>query len=183
MSGMHVIARSALSAGVALLFVTTASAGVWEDELTVTQDPIFQSRSCIATAPDDAVYVLYPDWTDWENTQVLIKSSTDHGHTWSEPATLASGTAYDNVGLAVDETGGVHVLLVEFYEDDEGEYKLLYHMKSTDGGETFTEPARVGDRPNIESLRIFTMPGHLCIYGQNADWDLEQDFNYTLRER
>ena len=103
-------------ATIAMLLVTTsgvASAGIWEDEFPITQDPIFQYRSYITTAPDDTLYVLYPDWTDWEDTRVYLIRSADYGDTWTEPALLAEGTAYDDFQIHAD-AAGVHVLLVEW---------------------------------------------------------------------
>ena len=58
-----------------LLVESSAVAGDWEDELPVVQDPVFQYRHYVAVAPDDTLYVLWPDWTDPDDTQVMLTSS------------------------------------------------------------------------------------------------------------
>jgi len=166
-----------LAAAVCLFIATGALAGVWEDEMRITDDAWTQYRSYIATAPDDTLYVAWPDWTDWEDTKINLMKSTDRGHTWTGPWIVAEGLAYDNMELCADENG-VHLLLVEFYEDEEYEYKLLYYANSQDGGETFTDPIRVGDRQNIEMLRFFSGGGTLFIYAQNYDHENEIAYNY-----
>ncbi|HUU95718.1 MAG TPA: sialidase family protein [Phycisphaerae bacterium] len=167
-----------LMATLGLLFVNTATAGEWEDEFSITQDPVLQYRSYITTAPDDTVYVLWPDWTDWEDTKVMLMKSTDQGHTWTGPWVTFDGLPYDNMDICAD-ADAVHLLLVEFYEDDENEYKWLYHAKSVDGGETFAEPVQVGERENIEAINSFTGPDNTyCIYAENYDHDSELEYNY-----
>ncbi len=166
-----------LTAVSTLLFAGAAAGGEWEDEFPIIQDPVLQYRSYIATGPDDTVYVLWPDWTNWEDTKVMLTRSTDKGHTWIGPEIIFEGLAYDDMDIAAD-TDGVHLLLVEFYEDEVSEYKLLYYAKSTDGGVTFSTPVRVGERQNIEFIELFTSPGYIFIYAQNMDWDLDEAFNY-----
>ena len=160
-----------------LLITDAAAAGVWEDEFPITQDPLPQYRSYITTAPDDTGYVLWPDWTDWEDTKVMLMRSTDKGHTWTAPWITFEGLPYDNMDICAD-ADAVHLLLVEFYEDEEAEYKWLYYAKSVDGGETFTDPVQVGERENIEAIEVFTAPGMIYIYAQNYDHEYEQEYNY-----
>jgi len=121
--------------------------------------------------------VLWPDWTDWEDTKVMLMWSTDKGHTWTGPSIIFEGLAYDNMDIAAD-ADGVHLLLVEFYEDEVSEYKLLYYAKSTDGGVSFSTPTRVGTRENIEAIKLFTGPGKLYIYAENYDHEAEIAYNY-----
>jgi hypothetical protein len=144
----------------------TAVAGVWADEMPITQDPVPQSRSYITTAPDDTVFVLWPDWTDFEDTQVNLMRSDDQGFTWTVPDTIFSGAAYENFQLLADEAG-LHLLLVEFTEDEDNEYKHLYYTRSDDGGATFLDPVRVGKRDNVEGIKLFSGPGRLYIYAFN----------------
>ena len=155
---------------VSVLLATDVARGAdWEDELAITQDPVWQYRSYITTAPDDTVYVAWPDWTDWEDTKIMLMRSTDHGHTWTGPWITFEGLPYDNMDICAD-ADGLHLLLVEFYEDEEAEYKWLYYAKSVDGGDTFSDPVQVGRRENIEAIKLFTSPGYIFIYAQNMDW-------------
>jgi len=161
-----------------LLLATDVAVGAdWEDELAITQDPVWQYRSYITTAPDDTVYVAWPDWTDWEDTKIMLMRSSDHGHTWTGPWITFEGLPYDNMDICAD-ADSLHLLLVKFYEDEEAEYKWLYYAKSVDGGETFTDPVQVGERENIEVIKLFTSPGYIFVYAQNMDWETEQQYDY-----
>jgi hypothetical protein len=163
---------------VALLLATSAAlGGDWEDELAITQDPVWQYRSYITTAPDDTVYVGWPDWTDWEDTKIMLMRSSDHGHTWTGPWITFEGLSFDNMDICAD-ADALHLLLVKFYEDEEAEYKWLFYAKSVDGGETFSDPIQVGERQNIEAIKLFTSPGYIFIYAQNMDWETEEPYNY-----
>ncbi|UCD75734.1 MAG: hypothetical protein JSV91_02230 [Phycisphaerales bacterium] len=167
----------AAAAAFAAFAAGIAGAGQWQDEFAITQDPWTQYRSYISTAPDDTVYVLWPDWTDWEDTKVNLMKSADHGQTWEGPWIIFEGLAYENMDLCADAEA-VHVLLVEFYEDEVNEYKLLYHTKSLDGGLTFTPPVRVGERENIEMIRLYTHGGVIYVYAQHYDFDQDIAYNY-----
>jgi hypothetical protein len=70
---------------------TTALAGVWEDEIPITQDPLPQFRGYITTAPDDTVFVRWPDWTDFEDTWVNRIRSDDQGQSWKPPDVIFEG--------------------------------------------------------------------------------------------
>ena len=158
------------SAGVTL-------AGVWNDEVPVTQDTMYQYYHYVAAAPDDTLYVLWPDWRDFEDTQVILERSTDRGQTWAESATIFSGAAYDRFDLLAD-AAGLHLLLIEYIEDDEAEYKMLYYTFSADGGDTFSEPIRVGTRDSIEDIQLCTYNGGLYVYVQDYDFDEEITYHY-----
>ena len=166
-----------LVAAATLLVADAASGGLWEDELPVIQDSVAQNRSYLTIAPDDTVYALWPNWDDWEDTQITLTTSADRGNTWSEPAILFDGLPYDNMDIHAD-ADGVHLLLIEFFEDDENEYKWLYYTKSVDGGETFSEPIQVGERQNIEAIKLFTAPGMIYIYAENYDFEIDVEYNY-----
>ena len=55
-----------------LLVNCTAVAGEWDDEFPITQDPVIQYRLYPTVGPDDMLYVLWPDWTIWEDTKVML---------------------------------------------------------------------------------------------------------------
>ncbi|MHC4383809.1 MAG: sialidase family protein [Planctomycetota bacterium] len=151
-----------------------AVAGVWEDEIPITQDPLPQFRSYITTVPDDTAYALWPDWTDFEDVKVNLIRSEDQGHTWTPPHVIFEGAAYENFQLLAD-AAGLHLLLVEFTEDDENEYKHLYYTRSDDDGVTFSEPVRVGERDNVEAIKLFSDTGKLYIYAFNIVFALKGD--------
>ena len=142
-----------------------AFAGDWGIEFPVTQDPLLQYRSYITVAPDDTVFVLWPDWSDFEDTKVTLIRSGNKGSTWSAPSILFDGKAYENFDLLADEDG-LHLLLVEFWEDND-EHKELYYTRSLDQGISFLKPMRVGIRDNIEQVKLFSNSGTLFIFARN----------------
>ncbi|MGD8453386.1 MAG: exo-alpha-sialidase [Phycisphaerae bacterium] len=167
---------------VVLLAAGVASGGDWEDESFITQDPVVQYVTRVATGPDDALYVLWLDWTDWEDTKITLMMSPDKGETWNGPWIAFDGMPYDNAAICANEQG-LHLLFTEYFEDEEEEYKWLYCANSTDGGETFAEPVRVGERDNIEAVDAFTYGDVLFVYAQNMDWEFEIIYSYLYVSR
>jgi len=160
-----------------ILLCGTAGGGEWEDEFPITQDLLFQYRSYLTTAPDDTVFVLWPDWSDYEDVKVNLMKSTDHGQTWIGPTIIFEGLAYENMDLHAD-ADGLHLLLVEFWEDEENEYRYLYYSRSVDGGDTFSTPVRVGTQSNIQTIKLFSGGGNIYVYGKDSDYESGGDFNY-----
>jgi len=166
----------ALMTAISHIAASGARAGVWEDEMPITQDFIFQYRSSIAAAPDDTLYVLWLDQTDWEDAKVNLMKSTDKGHTWTEPLVIFEGGAFVDGGVCADEHG-VHVILVEFTEGG-GEFQYLYYARSEDGGVTFSDLVRIGERDNIGTISIFSRDGALVIHAQHWGDDPDGPENY-----
>ena len=159
-----------------LLTASGARAGVWEDEMPITQDSAPQDPSRIDIAPDDTIYVLWLDGTVWEDTKVGLMKSTDKGHTWTEPVVIFEGGAFVDAGVCADEHG-VHVILVEFTEGG-GEFQYLYYARSEDGGVTFSDLVRIGERDNIGTISIFSRDGALVIHAQHWGDDPDGPENY-----
>lgn len=155
----------------------TALAGEWDDESPITQDPVFQYRSYATVSPDGDTFVLYPDWTDWEDTKVMLMRSANNGKSWTEPHVLFEGSAFDNFDMVADENG-LHLFIIRFHEDDEYEYKRLFYTCSKDRGKTFSTPVRIGTRDNIEALKAFSGDGGLYVYAQN--WFFEEGRDYEI---
>lgn len=89
---------------------------------------------------------LYSCWN--RNNNLVLAHSADHGATWTErdlPAMPAGGTDI-NCDMAVQRNGTIHVVLdtarcTGGVCDDE----LLYHTRSTDGGNTWSAPSFVAN--------------------------------------
>jgi hypothetical protein len=145
---------------------TPALAGEWDDEFPITQDPVLQYRSELTVGPDDTTYVLWPDWTDWDDTKIMLTKSGDKGKTWTAPTEIFGGTAYDNLDILADDRG-VHLLLVDFKEAGPNEYKKLYYSKSTDNGATFSSLVRIGAQENIEQISLFSGCGYLVLFAKD----------------
>jgi hypothetical protein len=165
----HLSRASALTCAAVGLACPYATAGVWEDERPVVVDPVLQFRSYIAAAPDDVLYVLWPDWDNFDNTKVTLTRSVDKGQNWTTPEIIFFGTAYDNFQMIADDDG-LHLILVEFMEEQE-EFKWPYYTRSVDGGATFSEPVRVGEQDNVEGVRLFSdNAGTLYMYACTFDF-------------
>ncbi len=160
-----------------LLINNIAVGGVWEDEFPITQDPVYQYRQYPAVAPDDTLYMLWPDWTVFEDTQIMLTKSPDRGQTWLGPDTIFSGMAYEDFDLLANAEG-LHLLFVELHEHGVNERSLLFHTKSLNGGDTWTTPVRIGDRESIASIKLFSDGGDLFVYAMNYDYDTETRYNY-----
>ncbi len=143
-------------------FAITNARADWDDEFRSTFDPEPQLNCLLARDAGGRLFALWPDWTDFEDTQVRLMSSPDGGVTWSHIETVFSGAAYDQFEMAADEDG-LHVLLVEFTEDDEDEYKQLYYTFSDDNGASFTEPSPVGEHELVEEIRILVAGGEIYV--------------------
>ncbi len=167
---MNTLTSSAKIISLSLLITISISdaviAGDWQDEFPITQDPVLQFRAYLTTAPDDTAYAMWLDWTDFEDTQVSLVKSVDHGQTWTPPTVIFDGFAFDN-GAMLADASGLHVLLVDYTEEGEDETSLLYHAKSIDGGSTFSKRTLVSKYQNIAQIKFITGPGKLYIYAFN----------------
>lgn len=116
---------------------------------------------------------------DWGPQDILLRRSSDGGETWDEPrkivelseeqpqndAAIAQGLAepgvitYNNIVPIVDhEEGVVHFLFCSAYA-------RAYYMRTSDDGETFSEPVEITDtferfREEYDWKVIATGPGH-----------------------
>lgn len=144
----------------------SVQAGDWDDETAITQDPALQFFSFFTIDPMDRAYAMWLDWEDFEDTQVTLVRSDDRGQTWTRQSVIFDGAAYDNAKLVADDAG-LHLLLLDFTEDEENEFKRPYYTRSEDGGKTFNRPVRVGERNNIEYTNLFTDDGMLYLQAMN----------------
>jgi len=92
---------------------------------------------------------LYVAWSDYRNgdIDVFAASSSNHGHSWSEPVRVNSDPIHDGNDqffqwLAVDPLTGV--VYIQFYDrrgDDANRKTRVTLARSIDGGKTFTNYA------------------------------------------
>ncbi|MDF2648478.1 MAG: hypothetical protein K0Q73_4283 [Paenibacillus sp.] len=91
--------------------------------------------------------------SDWADIDILMVRSTDNGQTWSAPSKLVDGISTQNtmnnpVMIAERDTNTVHFLFSK-------EYAQTYHLKSTDGGLTWTNPLDPGSSAPVEITGAF----------------------------
>lgn len=72
-----------------------------------------------------------PTSTDWGHIDIKIIKSTDDGQSWRTVKVITSGETMNNPVLTVCGEV-VHLVYCKNYQD-------IYHLKSLDGGETFSE--------------------------------------------
>lgn len=112
--------------------------------------------------PDDVLYVAYLGPTGGDHTGLLLSRSTDHGVTWSAPATVYRGPVIMAGGEQVALPPFAPQALVANSKDVAitwvdptlpgintaalgSEHHLLQVATSTDGGQTFSQPRTVAD--------------------------------------
>lgn len=98
---------------------------------------------------------------DWADIDVVMRRSTDGGRTWAPMRVLAdagTGTANNPVAIPGAKPGEIHFLYCV-------DYARAFHMRSTDGGATFSKPVEI--TAAFERLRavydwnvIAAGPGH-----------------------
>lgn len=110
----------------------------------------------VVTGPAGELYVF---WSDYEHEEIRFVKSVDHGVTFTLPAALSSlvfprrlpNTAFRNPifpSAAIGPDGAVTVIWEDgrfSAKDDQGGDADIAVSRSTDGGSTWSAPARVND--------------------------------------
>jgi hypothetical protein len=101
-----------------------------------------------------------------EDRGLYLTESTDQGVSWSPPVTVFNAAAagwlvVQDTQFVIDEAGGLHVLMVRGALPPAAATLGAYYTRSTDGGQTWTEPAPVGSENSNWPRLIVTQPGEL----------------------
>jgi hypothetical protein len=93
----------------------------------------------VALDSSEAIYVVWGDTTGG-GRQVMLVRSTDLGETFSEPLNISRspGQAFEPE-IAIDSAGAINIA----WEDTAPGESVIMFSRSRDGGQTFSEPARV----------------------------------------
>jgi len=118
--------------------------------------PVIVSVSCDTTGGsfNDRVYATWadlsgPDTGNATNNHAMIRFaySDDGGQNWQftspHPTNDINSVDRFNPWMDIDDNGGVHVVYLSTQNDPNRLETDLYHVLSTDGGETFGTPLRV----------------------------------------
>jgi hypothetical protein len=157
-------------------------------------------RDFIAVGPDGTVYVTWdygPQRTSVTficttggscafatgDLNVVIQKSTDRGKTWSPMSHISPGfpaSGGDSAPLLVEPSGRIDVLYQGYQITNTTTYTMnpaySYFTSSTDQGQTWSPPVRVGPRGGTMSLAEWWIDGDIAMdAGGNlyATWDTQ----------
>ena len=110
-----------------------------------------------AVAPNGDLYVAYVDTGNPASASMSIVKSTDGGQTFSSPISAATLNAVNPVtggdsvrdnsfpSMVVDKNGAVHITYDAEPVINGPDRSDVYYIRSSDGGHSFTPPARLND--------------------------------------
>ena len=136
--------------------------------------PIDVSRSSgvafdpeIAIDSNDTIHVAWQDNAPGTNV-IKYSRSTDAGQTFSDPKQVSTGTGNaTEAAIATDASGRISVAWV----DETLGHAEAYYARSTNGGESFSEPVDVSNFPNGDVHKATLVTFHNTVYlaFQNGD--------------
>jgi hypothetical protein len=154
-----------------IMFCRSTTGGVtWDDTLIVGDPDDFGGNDAGQfTFPfvdaEGNVYVIWRSWEyisgDWYKVQRMVKS-TDGGQTFTEPEIIFVNNSvyeapggidiYNSVCVDVDITNGpyrgnIYLTVPDGVEDGPYYHADILFMKSSDGGDNWTDPMRINDDP------------------------------------
>jgi hypothetical protein len=99
-----------------------------------------------------------------EGRGVYYTRSVDQGNTWSDFVQVFDGAAADwamvrNSRLAIDSTGGLHLVWVRAALPDVGTPLGVFYSRSTDGGQTWAAPQEISGLNSDNPRVIVSAPG------------------------
>ena len=144
------------------------------DQGATFTDPVDVSRSTgiafdpeIAVDPSDAINVAWQDGALGANV-IKFSRSTDGGQSFSEPEQVSTGTGNaTEAAIATDTSGRISVAWV----DESLGHAEAFYARSTDNGETFSEPIDVSNFKDgdIHKPTLTTFRNVVYLAFQNGD--------------
>lgn len=123
----------------------------------------------------DTVYVVFTDERNSGNRAIYFSRSTDAGQNWSQNIRLAGGSSNFEASwasMALDKYGGIYVV---FQSWEPGPHRNIYFLRSTDGGNNFSDSVLVIDTPYGQQRPSIAVDSS----GQNifVAWDDQRNSN------
>lgn len=121
----------------------------------------------IAVDPGDGINVVWQDTAPGQSV-IMFSRSTDGGGTFSDPKRVSTGTgAATEAAIATDSAGRLSVVWV----DESTGSAQAYYSRSTDNGQTFSDPLNVSSFPNGDIHKPTVIAAHDVVYVafQNGD--------------
>jgi hypothetical protein len=155
--------------GLKVVFLRSADQGeTFTDPLVVSGASTAAFDPEIAVDSSDGINVVWQD-QDSQVSAIMFARSTDGGATFSAPKRVSTGE-----GLAVeaqivaDNEGRLNVVWV----DESSGSAQAYYSRSTDNGETFSDPVNVSNAPNADVHKPVAAVFDDTVYVAYQDGDL-----------
>ena len=178
--GVNVVWGDTSSGGRQVVFLRST-----DQAITFTTPKVISGSSPNAFDPEIAIvplaessagFAIYVVWDDVINGQnvVMFSRSTDAGETFSAPTRVSRGSGSANESnIAADSTGRIHVVWVDTGEGD----AEAFYSRSTDGGDTFSDPVNVSGMRGAEVHKtIVTTSRNRVFVAFNEDQRTRQVF-------
>ena len=153
-----------------ILWKTADNGTSWSDPIYLLNDAdslYIEDKELLAIDRTGGTYDsnIYVVWTRFPNpTSIMFTRSTTGGVSWEESLVMASPDTNDMPAgyfacPVVDADGNVYVVWYGFYESGRDYHTCLKMAKSTDGGQSFTDPEII-----LEINYVYEAPGQITIY-------------------
>ncbi len=166
--GLHLVWGDALEPGRRVVYIRSTDQGLtFSDPLILSGASTTAFDPEIAVDPQDGVNVVWEDADSGVNA-VMFARSTDGGASFSEPKRLSSGEGRaDEAQIAADSSGRLNVVWV----DESSGSSQAYYSRSTDQGETFSEPINASNMPdgNIHKPVVVVFNDNVYLVYQDGD--------------
>jgi hypothetical protein len=151
------------------LWKTTDNGANWSDPFYLLNDAdtsYLEDKEFLAIDRTGGAYDgnMYVAWTRFPNpTRIIFMRSTTGGATWGDTLVVGSpDTSGADAGSfafpIVDADGCVYVVWAGWLKIGEDWYRRQKIVKSTDGGQSFTQPEVI-----LENNWIYQAPGHITV--------------------
>jgi hypothetical protein len=172
--GLHVVWGDTLEPGGKVVYVRSTDQGA-----TFAEPHIISGASSTAFEPEiavdsqDGVNIVWQDEASGVSA-VMFARSTDGGANFSAPRRVSSGEGRaSEAQIAADASGGLNVVWV----DESSGSSQAYYSRSTDHGETFSEPINASNMPggNIHKPVVAVFNDIVYLAYQDGDLFGEDD--------
>jgi hypothetical protein len=166
--GVNIVWGDSEVVGGKVVFVRSTDQGAtFTAPIDVSRSPGVAFDPEIAVDSNDTINVAWQD--NAPGTSVIMYSrSTDAGQTFSDPKQVSTGEGNaTEAAIATDASGRISVAWV----DESPGHAEAYYARSTDGGETFSEPVDVSNFANGDIHKPTLVTFHSTVYlaFQNGD--------------
>jgi hypothetical protein len=118
---------------------STDGGSTWTTSKRLTWNPGVSYHPAIAADLSGNVHMVWHDDSPG-NSEIFYKKSADRGLTWAASVRLTrTSDSSDIPDIAVDSYGSLHVV----WNETESDHCIIYYIKSTDGGATWSTAKRL----------------------------------------